>query len=403
MEKILRINQNGFREGRSTTSHILCLRRLLEGARDRNLSALILFIDFKKAFDSVHRGLLMKILTSYGIPQPIVRLIERMYENTIARVMTDDGLTEAFLILAGVMQGDTLAPYLFIIVIDYIMTTTLHGKDMGFTLQPRRSRRHPAVKICDVDFADDLALVTNTAAEAQSLLLSLEHAANEVGLHLNEGKTKYIGLNLQEDDVQHINATSGEEVERVEDFVYLGSRIMKSEKDFDVRKAKAWGACHKLKSIWKSGMRRDLKIRLFVATVESILLYGSETWTISQSLAKRINGCYSRMLRMALNIHWSEKVSNTVVFGNLRKPSVKIAERRLKLAGHLARHDDLLAHQVLFWTPQHGYRGRGRPHLTYLDMLQRDTGLNDSQEIMNVMLDRQVWRGVIAARTKEPT
>ena len=53
-----------------------------------------------------------------------------MYENTIARVMTDDGLTEAFLILAGVMQGDTLAPYLFIIVIDYIMTTTLHGKDM---------------------------------------------------------------------------------------------------------------------------------------------------------------------------------------------------------------------------------------------------------------------------------
>ena len=403
MEKILRINQNGFREGRSTTSHILCLRRLLEGARDRNLSALILFIDFKKAFDSVHRGLLMKILTSYGIPQPIVRLIERMYENTIARVMTDDGLTEAFLILAGVMQGDTLAPYLFIIVIDYIMTTTLHGKDMGFTLQPRRSRRHPAVKICDVDFADDLALVTNTAAEAQSLLLSLEHAANEVGLHLNEGKTKYIGLNLQEDDVQHINATSGEEVERVEDFVYLGSRIMKSEKDFEVRKAKAWGACHKLKSIWKSGMRRDLKIRLFVATVESILLYGSETWTISQSLAKRINGCYSRMLRMALNIHWSEKVSNTVVFGNLRKPSVKIAERRLKLAGHLARHDDLLAHQVLFWTPQHGYRGRGRPHLTYLDMLQRDTGLNDSQEIMNVMLDRQVWRGVIAARTKEPT
>ena len=275
MEKILRINQNGFREGRSTTSHILCLRRILEGARDRNLSALILFVDFKKAFDSVHRGLLMKILTSYGIPQPIVRLIERMYENTIARVITDDGLTEAFLILAGVMQGDTLAPYLFIIVIDYIMTNTLKDKDTGFTLQPRRSRRHPAVKICDVDFADDLALVTNTADEAQSLLLSLEHAASEVGLHLNEDKTKFIGLNLQEDDVQDIRAVSGKEIKRVEDFVYLGSRIMKSEKDFEVRKAKAWGACHKLKTIWKSGMRRDLKIRLFVATVESILLYGS--------------------------------------------------------------------------------------------------------------------------------
>ncbi len=133
------------------------------------------------------------------------------------------------------------------------------------------------MKISDVDFTDDLALVTNTAAEAQSLLLSLEHAANEVGLHLNEGKTKYIGLNLHEDDGQYIKAASGEEIEKVEDFVYQGSRIMKSEKDFEVRKAKAWGACHKLKTIWKSGMRRDLKIRLFVVTVESILLYGSET------------------------------------------------------------------------------------------------------------------------------
>ena len=194
------------------------------------------------------------------------------------------------------------------------MTNTLKDKDTGFTLQPRRSRRHPAVKICDVDFADDLALVTNTADEAQSLLLSLEHAASEVGLHLNEDKTKFIGLNLQEDDVQDIRAASGKEIKRVEDFVYLGSRIMKSEKDFEVRKAKAWGACHKLKTIWKSGMRRDLKIRLFVATVESILLYGSETWTISQSLATRINGCYSRMLRMALNIHWSEKVSNAISY-----------------------------------------------------------------------------------------
>ena len=54
MENILSINQNGFWEGRSTTSHILCLRRILEGARDKNLTALLLFIDFKKSFDSVH-------------------------------------------------------------------------------------------------------------------------------------------------------------------------------------------------------------------------------------------------------------------------------------------------------------------------------------------------------------
>ena len=264
MEKILRINQNGFRESRSTTSHILGLRRIFEGARDKDLTAVMLFIDFKKAFDSVHRGLLMKILLAYGIPKELVGLIERMYAGTMARVITEDGLTEAFLIMAGVMQGDTLAPYLFIIVIDYIMRVTLEDKDFGFTLQHRRSRRHPAVKVTDADFADDLALITDSVAVAQKFLESLELAANSVGLHLNEGKTKYMGNNIREDDAQSITAASGKSIEKVDDFVYLGSRMRSSEKDFEVRKAKAWAACHQMKKIWKSGMRRDLKIRLFL-------------------------------------------------------------------------------------------------------------------------------------------
>ena len=177
------------------TSHILALRRILEGAQAKNLSAVMLFVDFKKAFDSVHRGLLMKILRAYGIPDDIVLLIERMYDNTIARVITEDGLTEAFQILAGVMQGDTLAPYLFVITVDYIMLEATEGEDFGFTLHPRRSRRYPEVKIADTDFADDLALLANTIAMAQRFLLCLEDAANSVGLHLNESKTKYLSVN----------------------------------------------------------------------------------------------------------------------------------------------------------------------------------------------------------------
>ena len=97
-----------------------------------------------------------------AIPAKIVRLIEKMYENTIAKVLTEDGHSEAFLILAGIMQGDTLAPYLFIIVIDYIMTRALEGQVFGFTLHQRKSSLHPEVKITDADFADDLALLINT-------------------------------------------------------------------------------------------------------------------------------------------------------------------------------------------------------------------------------------------------
>ena len=95
-EKKLRDNQNGFRKGRSTTSHILTLRRILEGARAKNLSAVMVFIDFKKAFDSVDRDTIMKILLAYGIPKKIVDLITLLYTNTRAQVITPDGKTEFF-------------------------------------------------------------------------------------------------------------------------------------------------------------------------------------------------------------------------------------------------------------------------------------------------------------------
>ena len=65
----LRSTQNEFRPGRSTTAHILALRRLIEGVKERNLKAILVFIDFKKAFDSIHRSKMFKILRAYGLPE----------------------------------------------------------------------------------------------------------------------------------------------------------------------------------------------------------------------------------------------------------------------------------------------------------------------------------------------
>ena len=83
IESILRDKQNGFRRGCSTTSPMLALRRILEGARDKNLSAVLLFIDFRKAFDSIHRNIIMTILCAcYSIPHKLVNLIENMYKDS---------------------------------------------------------------------------------------------------------------------------------------------------------------------------------------------------------------------------------------------------------------------------------------------------------------------------------
>ena len=121
IDNILWKNQNGFRRNRSTTSQILTIRRILEGVRAKNQQAALLFVDFTKAFDSIHRGKMGKILLAYGLPKETVAVIMILYRNTKVKVHSPDGDTEYFNIVAGVLQGDTLAPYLFIFCLDYVI------------------------------------------------------------------------------------------------------------------------------------------------------------------------------------------------------------------------------------------------------------------------------------------
>ena len=83
-----------------------------------------------------------------------------------------------FDIVAGVLQGDTLASYLFIIVLDYVIrTSTEKFKENGFKLTKERRRRYPAKTITDADYADDIMLLANAPAQAETLFHNLERTA----------------------------------------------------------------------------------------------------------------------------------------------------------------------------------------------------------------------------------
>lgn len=394
----LRINQNGFRPKRTTVAQILALRRIIEGVKANNLKAILTFIDFKKAFDSIHRGKMMRILKAYGIPPNLLRAIEKMYSNTKAKIVTPDGETDMFEITAGVLQGDTLAPFLFIIVLDHALRKAVDGKEeeLGFTIQPRRSRRHPKQVITDLDFADDISLLSDEIIQAQELLLRVERECKKVGLGINAKKTKGLPLNVE--DPAPLHTLDGTELEWVEDFKYLGSWVESTEKDIRIRKALAWQALNKMNSIWNSNMSRNLKTRFFIATIESIFLYGCESWTLNETLEKSIDGTYTRMLRKALNVHWSTHTTNEVLYGKLPKVTDKIASRRLQLAGHCQRHPELSVQPLVLWEPKHGQKSRGRPRTTFIDTLKRDTGVNDRDELATMMAERKLWRTRVIGR-----
>ena len=301
------------------------------------------------------------------------------------------------------LQGDTLASFLFIIVLDYAMRKALaDGKEeeLGFTITPKRSRRYPKVALADLDFADDIALLSDAINQAQELLSRVEHECCRVGLGLNGPKTKFLAYNIA--DHPMLTTRIGTVLEQKKDFKYLGSWVDDSAKDISVRKALAWKALNDMSKIWKSSMNPDLKKRFFVATVESILLYGCESWAMTETMEKSLSGTYTRMLQKAMNIHWSSHTTNNELYRNLPRVTTKIAERRLRLAGHCHRHPDLSTQKLILWEPTHGTRNQGRPKTTFVDTLMRDTGATSTHELATLMENRDVWRSMVTSRRNPP-
>ena len=210
---------------------------------------------------------------------------------------------------------------------------------------------------------------------ANTLLHQIEVTSNEIGLSINTEKTQYMKLNQNSDsDDITINSINGNIIAKVENVNYLGSCIGSTEKDIQIRIAKAWSALNSMQEIWKSKKPDKLKRNFFRAAVESVLVYGAISWTLAAKLEGEIDGAYTRMLRVAINKSWRENLTNKELYGNIPKILVAIREQRLRFAGDGWRSKGELASDLLLWQPSHGKLFRGRPRLTYIDQLVKDTG-----------------------------
>ena len=222
-----------FSENKSMMSQILTICQNLEGVHAENLEATILFVNFAKAFDFIHREKMEQIQLANGLPKETGAAIMMLYGNTKVKVSSPDGDSNYFDIIAGVQQGYTLAPYL---CLDYVFRTSIDKmKENRFKLTKERSRRYPTQTITDADYADDIALLANTSAQAKTLQHSLEWAAAGIGLHVTAHRTEYMCFN-QRCDISILNGCS---LKLVDKFIYLGSSVSSTKTDINTRQAKA--------------------------------------------------------------------------------------------------------------------------------------------------------------------
>ena len=136
-------------------------------------------------------------------------------------------------------------------------------KDNGFKLAKKRSRRYPAQTITDADYTNDITLLVNTLAQAETQLHSLERAAAGIGQHANADKTDYLCF----DQRGNIFTLNGSSLKLVVKFTDLGCSVSSTEKDINTRLAKTWTAIDSLLVIWKSDLTDKIKHSFFQAAV----------------------------------------------------------------------------------------------------------------------------------------
>ena len=344
--------QFGFRQNRGTVDAIFLVRLIMEKAKERNVKVHFHFIDYKAAFDAMWRKTLWKMLRAIGVPTKIVNIIEKIYNNTKCTVVVNGHITEWFEVLVGVRQGCILSPTLFNLFLDFLMKELSSLQDT-ICLDENLN--------VDVRYADDTTLIAAIFSKLKLSTEQLVDACNKYGLKINAPKCKLI----TEEETEEIEIEQNS-VDKVNNFIFLGSSVPGTSSDIERRLALACNAFGRLKTkIFSSrSVLIKLKVRLYYALTVPIAIYASCTWAPTKRDEQRLQVFENNCLRTMLNIRLKDKVSIT----NLRKRAgIKntilniIKMQRLTWFGHVCRLDNTSAIKQVLKAEFKNKRPRGRP------------------------------------------
>jgi len=361
------------------------------------------FVDFSKAFDSVKWNAIAQQLLYWHAPEEILTNVFNVMAGHRIQVRVDNELSPAFPVQTGVLQGDTLAPYLFVIVLDAVLRQ-LRPSD-GLLLSkpaPKLTKRQqaafthpPETRLTALAFADDVCLLSHSVSGLQNLFTTFERAALQCGLRVNmgKGKTERVSIGAPPGSIYN---NSGEIIPTVANYKYLGVELFDWDTDFGKRKSKAWSSLVSFNAIWKSRVSFDAKRNLFQALVEPIFTYGISAWPLTEEQKSQLNGAYGRMLRYALGLppaYISRKeFPSESIYKDLPMMSTQAEYRRYTLIAHTlrehceGRRQHPLIDILLFDT--YDMKRKSTRH-TILDRLLRSCRIEFPEQLLDLMKNRE--------------
>ena len=306
-------SQTGFRYYRGTIDGAFTVINALRKRQEHNLESYVAFIDLIKAFDSVPRAALWKVLLKFGFPRHFVRVVMRLHTGAVMKFKINDQAEDADVASSiGVRQGSNSGPVLFLYIMQAAMETmTWPVAEPQFCtakegeparLHGERSTRKRGARCFQLPpslFADDCAVVFENRNDLEVGMTYMIKHLSRFGLmvHVGRGTTSsktecmfFPRPREPEDgaDLSDITVTAdGGFISFVEKFRYLGSHIgqrLDSEVDIDERLTKAsqaFGALRK-HTFANRDVKPETKARLYVALVLGVLLYGCESWFLRE-------------------------------------------------------------------------------------------------------------------------
>eukprot|EP00117_Sycon_ciliatum_P027914 scpid27779/ scgid3366/ Craniofacial development protein 2; p97 bucentaur protein len=230
-------SQCGFRKGRGCIDMIFAARQVLEKAIEHQSDLYVLFVDLRKAYDSVPRTALWLVLQKLGVPPRMLQVIRSLHEGMMASVRVGSGQSDSFGVENGLRQGCTLAPMLFNLYFSAVLahwrsTSTVPSFPMkhriGRKLVGDRTAKHRLtdLSVSESLFADDAALYTTSYEHMETMVKEFTQCASGWGLTVSVQKTKFlaVGPSVIRADIV-VPGSAGDVIGVVSDFTYLGSTI----------------------------------------------------------------------------------------------------------------------------------------------------------------------------------
>ena len=256
-EDVLPDSQCSFRKGRGCVDMMFVAQQLYEKSIEHSSGLYVLFVDLKKAYDSVLRAALRLVLQRLGVPPQMLRLIQSLHENMEARVRVGDGFTDPIMVRNGLRQGCTLAPTLFnlyfcAVVAYWRSRSSVPGVQVRFRIGrrlvgDRTAKSHlDSTSITESQFADDAALYTTSFPHLAVMSDEFVSCGSRWGLTVSIEKTKALIVNSPEQvPPSEISLGDRGRIDVVHQFTYLGGVVADDGSltlEQTSRLAKAWRA-----------------------------------------------------------------------------------------------------------------------------------------------------------------